>query len=269
MTKGYTSNILRRLGLIQVSDRLRFYLQRYRNRNINYRFLCENPGISLPPDYLIYESFQINYHKYYTESIESAREITALLKKHADLSDIKILDWGCGPGRIIRHLPGMVSNNCHLYGTDYNEKSIEWCRKNIRGVNFSINSLRAELPFSDNYFDIIYGLSVLTHLSEQLHHEWYNELLRILKPGGLILLTTAGNNFKVKLTRGEKEMFDRGHIVVRGMAMEGHRTFSAFQPAEFMRILFSNSEILEHIETTPEKSRSLPQDVWIIRKRRN
>jgi SAM-dependent methyltransferase len=225
-----------------------------------------NPDVLLPPDYLIYESFQLNYQKYYTESMETARWLAAHFAKHIDLKNRRILDWGCGPGRIIRHLPNVIGNGCEYYGTDYNEKSIDWCSINLKGIHFNKNSIVAQLPYENDFVDVIYGISIFTHLSEPLHHDWYNELYRILKPNGIMFLTTHGDHFKVKLTDLELANYNSNKLIVRGNVKEGHRTFSAFHPQGFMRELFKNVEILEHIETKPEKGKGLPQDIWIIKK---
>ncbi len=241
-------------------------MQKFKNRKINKDFKLQNPLVKLPPDYLIYESFQINYHKYYSESIETAKWLTGHFKRHIELKNKRILDWGCGPGRIIRHLPNIVNNGCEFFGTDYNKKSIEWCSKNLTGISFNNNSLIAQLPYDNEFVDVIYGTSIFTHLSEQLHYDWYNELYRVLKPKGIMLLTTQGDNFKVKLTDSELKKYNENQLVVRGNVKEGHRTYSAFHPKAFMQQLFNNVEILEHIESKPEQGKSLPQDIWIIRK---
>lgn len=266
MKKGQISNLLRKLRLIYFTDWTRYHLEKFNNRKINKEFKTKHPDVKLPPDYLIYESFQINYDNYYTGSIETAKWLTDHLKKHIDLKNKRILDWGCGPGRIIRHIPNVIGNGCEYFGTDYNEKTIAWCSKNLPNIQFNKNSLNAKLPYEDNYMDVIYGISIFTHLSEQLHFEWFDELYRILKPNGIMFLTTQGENFKVKLTDSEIAKYDNNQLVVRGHVKEGHRTYSAFQPQGFMRRLFKDVEILDHIETQPENGNWLPQDIWIIKK---
>lgn len=266
MKKGQLSNLLRKLGLIYFTDFLRFYLQKFKNRKINKEFKISHPEVILPPDYLIYESFQINYQKYYIEAVDTAKTLTGYFKKYIDLENKRILDWGCGPGRIIRHLPQVIGNGCEYYGTDYNRKSIDWCSKNLSDIHFNNNSLAANLPYDDSFIDVIYGISIFTHLSEQMHYDWFNELYRVLKPNGIMLLTTQGDNFKVKLTEAELEKYNNNQLVVRGMVKEGHRTYSAFQPKGFMQELFNSVKILEHIEKEPEKGKWLPQDIWIIKR---
>ncbi len=267
MKKGTISNLLRKLRLIYFTDWVRYHVQKFKNRTANREFKLNNPGVKLPPDYLMYESFQMNYQKYYTDSVETARWLTTHIKKHVDLKGKRILDWGCGPGRIIRHLPNVIGSECEFYGTDYNSQSIDWCSKNIPGIHFNTNSLKAQLPYGDNYMDVIYGISIFTHLSEQMHFDWYSELFRVLSPGGIMFLTTQGDNFKVKLTASELKKYSSDLLIVRGNVKEGHRTYSAFHPQGFMRRLFSNAEVLEHINTPPEPGKWLPQDIWIVRKR--
>lgn len=266
MKKQAISKFLRNLRLLQPADYLRFYLEKIRNREKNQRFLNNNPGIKLPPDYLIYESFQLDYQKYFTESEDTAQWLASLLKKHIEMKGIKILDWGCGPGRVIRHLPKFTESKSEFFGTDFNAKSIAWCSGNLPGIQFNRNLLDAQLPYSDSFFDVIYGISVFTHLSKNLHFSWFEELYRVLKPGGIMLFTTQGINFKEKLNNNELKNFDEGKLVIRGKTKEGHRTYSAFHPKKFMEKLFAPAEILEHIERKPDNGGWLPQDVWIIKK---
>jgi len=266
MNKGQISNLLRKLGLMHFTDWTRYHIQRFQNRKINREFIAKNPDLKLPPDYLLYESFQINYQKYYNEGFETAKWVSSHFEKHISLKNIRILDWGCGPGRIIRHLPTVIANDCEFYGTDYNKRSIEWCSKNLSGIQFNNNTLSAALPYSDNFFDVIYGLSIFTHLSEQLHYDWYSELYRVLKPNGIMFLTTQGDNFIPKLTESELLNYKNNQLIIRGKVKEGHRTYSAFHPKGFMTKLFNNVEILEHLELKSEDKNWIPQDVWIIKK---
>jgi ubiquinone/menaquinone biosynthesis C-methylase UbiE len=268
MKKGVISNFLRKLGLLQSADYIRFWAEKFRNRKKNRSFLSNNPGVKLPPDYLIYESFQLDYQKYFTDSEDTARWLADLLKKNIELNDVKILDWCCGPGRVLRHLSKFTGPETEFFGTDYNADSIAWCSEYLHGIQFNQNSLKAELPYESNFFDVIYGISVFTHLSEKMHFAWMSELMRVLKIGGIMLFTTQGEIFREKLTTNELTAFDEGNLVIRGHTKEGHRTYSAFHPKKFMEELFAQTEILEHIERKPDNGGWLPQDVWILKKER-
>jgi ubiquinone/menaquinone biosynthesis C-methylase UbiE len=267
MLKSKVSKFLRDINLLYVTDKVRFYVERFKNQKENNAFKKKHPNVVLPPDYLVYESFGMNYNNYFTNGIVSAKWMVEHFKNYTTLKDKKILDWGCGPGRIIRHLPEVVGNGCEYYGTDYNSKTIDWCSKNIEGINFNNNTLEAKLPYPDDYFDLLYGISIFTHLSEKMHYDWYAELHRVLKKDGFMFLTTQGENFIPKLTAKELDTYNANNLVVRGNVKEGHRTYSAFQPKGFMQNLFSNAIIADHIETKQESNEWRPQDIWVVKKK--
>jgi len=265
MNKAYISALLRTLKLIYIIDYLRFYYQRFKSRKINQSFKKNNPGLVLPPDYIIYESFNCNYEVFYTQSVDTAKWVISFFEKYTELRQKKILDWGCGPARVIRHFPGLLNEGCEFFGTDYNKRSIDWCKKNIPGVQFTLNGIAPPLAYEDSYFDLIYSISVLTHLSAEMHQRWFNELYRVCKQGGIMYLTTQGDAFKTKLTKAEIKRFEAGELVIRSKTKEGHRTFSAFQPEGYMKKLLLGVEILEHVKRKPDNN-NIHQDIWIIRK---
>lgn len=267
MNKGHISNILRKLRLLYPIDKLRYSLEKRKNRKENQQFKNEHPEIVLPPDYLMYESFQLNYSKYYFTGKENAKWIFGQLGKHKDLDGGNILDWGCGPGRMIRHMPNLSNRQTSFFGTDYNAESIHWCKNNIKNVSFNHNNLEAKLPYEDEKFDAIYGISIFTHLSKEMHFSWFSELLRTLKPEGILLLTTQGENFKPKLTPEERKTFDDGELVERGNVKEGHRVYSAFHPDSFLKLLFKDVDVLDKIVVLATDKNYLPQDTWVLKKK--
>lgn len=266
MNRGQFSNLLRKLGLLYPLDSLRYRIQKNQNDKANQSFKRDNPNIILPPDYLMYESFQINYTKYYFGGKESAQWIVNQIKKYTDLEGKRILDWGCGPGRIIRHLPELLNGKTEVYGTDYNEASIKWCKGNLNGIQFNLNGLSAQLPYPDNFFDAIYGISIFTHLSEEMHFNWMAELTRVLNKDGILLLTTQGENFLPKMSNEEITQFQNGELIVRGNVKEGHRTYSAFHPDAFLKQLFNRLTIMEKIVLPVEGKSYVPQDTWLLKK---
>lgn len=264
MNKFSISQFLRKFGLIRFADRLRFYYVYLSSLKLRRQFFKENPTIKLPPSYYIYETFNLNYYSFYHKSVETAKWVVSFFKKYKTLENLKVLDWGCGPGRVIRHLPSFMDKSCQFYGTDYNKSYIKWCKKNIAGVTFSSNQLTPPLQYEANTFDIIYGISIFTHLSEEMHFAWFDELIRVLKPGGILFITLQGNVFRDKLSREEKKKFDNGSLVIKAKTKEGHRTFSAFQPASFVRKLAKSNEILEHVEGIVNNGKP-QQDTWVIK----
>lgn len=103
-----------------------------------------------------------------------------------------ILDFGCGCARILRWLaydyPGV-----NWHGVDVDADAISWVRCNLPYVHAELISPDPPLPFENNRFDSVYCFSVFTHLDEELQDDWLVELRRVLKPGGILLLTVHGD----------------------------------------------------------------------------
>ncbi len=127
----------------------------------------------------------------FTASVGIRATLQALGTKVSSFRNI--LDFGCGSGRIVRWFAD-VGPNTSVFATDINARAIEWCRQNICGVRFSQNSGMPPLSFSDAQFDLIFAVSVFTHLDELTQLKWLAELNRIAKPGALILVTIHGEN---------------------------------------------------------------------------
>ncbi len=99
-----------------------------------------------------------------------------------------ILDFGCGCGRTLIWLVGRYPANV-FHGADVDAASMQWCKQNVPGAEFSQNRPLPPLHYSDEMFDLVYAVSVFTHLSEEFQQRWLGELRRILKPRGVLLAT--------------------------------------------------------------------------------
>lgn len=266
MNTGKITKPFRKLGLIHVFDKLKFKYIQAKNRRKNQAFLDKHPDIVLPPDYLIFETFHLDYNSYYFGGQSSARDIVRDVSPYIQLNEKKILDWGCGPGRIIRHIHQFV-DKCEVYGVDYNPTNLNWCKDNIPNVNFSKNEIDPPLRFEVDTFDFIYGISIFTHLSAPNHKAWMDELARVSKTGSIIYLTSHGPIYKRILTEKERKQYDDGKLVNRGNAIEGHRVYAAFHPpAYFRKLLETHFEVLSYREGL-EEDWGIDQDHWIVRKR--
>ncbi len=267
MNTGNLTFLIRQLGLMHAFDKLKYWLVKTKNASKNKQFLQKHPNIALPPDYILFESFKMDYEKYFIGGQKSATWVKEQILPHMPTEQVTILDWGCGPARILRHLPTLFDAKSQFFGTDYNEKTIDWCQKHIQNIHFSKNELHPPLPYEDAFFNAIYGISIFTHLSETNHALWFNELCRVLKTGGILLLTTHGTVFKAIMTELEKQQFDNQRLVIRDNAVEGHRVFTTFHPPAFLKALFeTHCEIVSH-QVGMQESWGLNQDVWILRKK--
>jgi SAM-dependent methyltransferase len=266
--KKYLTKFIRRSNLAGAADKMRFYIQSGKNHTANKKFLSSNPGINFPPPYFLYETYELNYENYYRDGFQTASEIISIVQPYINLKEPgkALLDWGCGPGRVVRHLPALLHGQHAVYGCDYNAAYIDWCKKNLLNISFTANELVPPTSFAGDSFDLIYGLSIITHLSAKNHFAWIEELRRILKPGGLLLITCQGNQFKEKLLADERAIFDRGELVIRESEQEGHRVFAAFQPEEFMQRLLKGFKVVQFIRGGAKESIHGKQDTWLVQK---
>lgn len=100
----------------------------------------------------------------------------------------KILDFGCGDG-LMTHFIKTHFPNSDVFGVDPSPKSIEKAKAHFNDIHFSTNSdEHTSLEFSNNYFDIIYAAGVMHHIPFNKHSNYLNELMRILKSEGSLVI---------------------------------------------------------------------------------
>lgn len=110
------------------------------------------------------------------------------LKFRRDYTDFEsILDWGCGCGRMTRYFNWMPGVN--ITGIDIDEGNIDWCRQNLKFGKFHTTDMHPKTQLLDEYFDLLIGISIFSHLKETEMHEWLGELKRITKPEGILLMS--------------------------------------------------------------------------------
>jgi ubiquinone/menaquinone biosynthesis C-methylase UbiE len=121
--------------------------------------------------------------------------------------DEKVLDVGCGIGRVALPLTGYLGNKGQYYGFDIVPEGIRWCKKNIEPKFPHFHFQQADVynrfynpkgrykaseyrfPFNDNTFDFIFLTSVFTHMVIQDMENYISEISRVLKPGGKSFIT--------------------------------------------------------------------------------
>jgi SAM-dependent methyltransferase len=131
------------------------------------------------------------------------------------------------------------------------------------------------LRYGDRTFDFVYALSVFTHLTEDSARRWLAELVRILKPRGMLLFTVHGERFAHELDEGGSKRFHRGEFVVaqRPAAIVGTNYFASFHPPEYVRsqlLPTVDVELLEAVYDDPVGGGITPmpvQDNYLVRRR--
>jgi SAM-dependent methyltransferase len=101
----------------------------------------------------------------------------------------KVLDFGCGYGRIARIMYYFI-NEENFYGMDPWDKSLEICHEDGLTKNFFLSDyLPTALPVEERSFDLIFAFSVFTHLSERATRVNLNTISKYIRTDGLIAIT--------------------------------------------------------------------------------
>ncbi len=174
--------------------------------------------------------------------------LDTLNKNGLDIRKIEtFLDFGCGCGRILRHWSNLQGPQ--IYGSDYNRDLAKWCKTHLRFAHTSQNKLKGKLEYKDDKFDLVYVISVFTHLSESLQDFWLKELTRILKPGGHLLISLHSSKLKfVGRPEWVKQKFDSGQRVVLESETSGTNYCNAYHPLKFVeKWIQPNLKLVDYI----------------------
>jgi SAM-dependent methyltransferase len=239
---------------------------RFRERLASVPIRAGHRGLALPPSRLIYLVGGSNDLGWFLGAGATAAEcIREVLSSNGiSIEELDaILDFGCGVGRVLRYWQDLPTTR--VCGSDYNPLLVRWCRENLEFADIRRNDLVGRLDWADRSFDLVYALSVFTHLTESASFAWIDELTRVLKPGGHLLITTHGDHYRTHLSPEGREAFDRGEAVVRLPGREGSNDCATFIPSTFVRDRLARKLVV--VEHRPEGALGNPrQDLWLLRR---
>ena len=85
-----------------------------------------------------------------------------------------------------------MDDSIETFGSDINRDLVEWCQRELRRVTTEVNDASPPLAFKSGFFDLVYSLSIFTHLPEDAATIWLTELARVCTRDALIIITTHG-----------------------------------------------------------------------------
>ncbi|MDO8505527.1 MAG: class I SAM-dependent methyltransferase [bacterium] len=107
----------------------------------------------------------------------------------------RVLDTGCGSGYL---LSIFAKAGFECFGIDLSPERVERAQKEYPRMIFKVGStMRAD--FSDNYFDLVVSTQTVEHLLDEDVKPSFNEMARLVRPGGLVIMTTR---YDEDLTQG-------------------------------------------------------------------
>ena len=259
--------IIRYLWLLGLAEKLRYMVNVFQWYQKDSDFVKRNPDFKVPPKTLAYDAYLVLDWDFYKQSDEEAVEFLADISKGyiPSAMSFRVLEWGCGggSGRVIRHIPAAFTIETEIYASNCNPGTINQCGENINHIRVFLNRLQSPLQFEEEYFDFIYSISVFTHLSEVVSHQWIDELFRIARLGGGLVITTNGDSWKNIMRPDELEIYHAGEIIIRDRFEEGKKMYwVCHSPKYLKKKLFSKFEVMKHIDGAFPY---MGQDYWILR----
>ena len=223
-------------------------------------------GIPLPPARLRVLVTQADAENFVRNGAEDAAMIRRLAAgAGAELESLDaILDFGCGCGRVARHWADLRGPRVH--GCDYNPRLVRWTAENLPFVEARRNGLEPPAPYPDESLDLIYAISIITHLTEELGRRWLAEWRRTLRPGGLLLFSTQGDAYREQLGKRQRPRYDAGEIVVVSGRVAGMNACSVHHPSDFVTTRLLDGFDLVSFTPGLEQPR-FRQDVYLARRR--
>jgi SAM-dependent methyltransferase len=122
---------------------------------------------------------------------EQWRLIKALLPDGWGFAGRRVLDFGCGVGRVLRHAVAEDPDG-EYWGCDIDAPSVEWLGAHVpSGTHIFQSGDWPPIQQPDGEFDLIYAFSVFTHLVDSWS-AWLLELHRVLRDDGVLIVTVFG-----------------------------------------------------------------------------
>ena len=192
-----------------------------------------------PPAYLrsrVHGSDDLSSFHYVGKVIAFNLERAIQLQRIRIPKGSRILDFGCGCGRVLYWLQRFYPS-VGFYGTDTDGEALSWCQEHLSSSGYFVgNDASPPLPFEKEFFDLVYSISVFTHLSEELQFCWLEELKRVTKPGSYLLLSVHGEEFFKQAPREFREHFREAGFYSRSTTDEDSEPFeTSYHAEEYIR----------------------------------
>jgi SAM-dependent methyltransferase len=143
--------------------------------------------------------------------------LRALSKSLGDVQGRKVLDFGCGTGRISAWL---VEGGAAVEGVDVTSEMVDAARVGVPGASFRVVD-GSTLPFEDGSFDVVVSVYVLQYYVAR-EESVFRELARVLRSGGRLVAIEQVTDRDIG--RGATasvyaEDFDRAGLDVAGVSL--------------------------------------------------
>ncbi len=162
---------IRGLGILGIADQMHYYFHRLTSIPGNFQFQYQYPDFSLPPPRLAFESYgHTSWPEYEEMGKAHADIIVRLIRERLGDEPVRVLEWGCGAGRILRHVANQ--SGWTAQGVDVDPEPVQWCQQFLPSAQVQLSGFVPPLPFEAASIDAVYHYSVWTHLSSEVIASW-------------------------------------------------------------------------------------------------
>jgi len=118
--------------------------------------------------------------------------VNALTSAGVEMKDVsRALDFGCSSGRVLRVLQAAFPETS-WQGCDPNAAAVVWASENLPKIDFFVNDDTPPLPLEDGSLNLAYAISIWSHFAPEFGLRWFEEMYRVIGPGGHLVMTTHG-----------------------------------------------------------------------------
>jgi ubiquinone/menaquinone biosynthesis C-methylase UbiE len=135
-----------------------------------------------------YEAYNAEY--YSERKRKGKKHMMKYMKYLRKGSCLKMLDIGCGEGYYLRDA---TEEGIDAYGIDISTHALENALAEVKD-RITFGSI-TEIPFADEEFDIMTAFDVIEHIHPKDTLKALAEIRRVLKPDGIVIITTPSSNF--------------------------------------------------------------------------
>jgi len=161
---------------------------------------------------------------------EADMVIDALFSAGGDIGAVRAaLDFGCSSGRVLRSLTAAYPQVA-WHGCDPNGPAIEWARANLPGASFFVSDDVPPLALPDGSLDLIYAISIWSHFEPARGLQWFEEMRRLLRPDGHLVMTTHGLTSVDHYLKGNERSLEQSREIETALYRRGTWYRAEFGP---------------------------------------
>ena len=172
-----------------------------------------------------------------------------LVREHQFPKDLNILDFGSGVGNSVpffrKHLP-----DAGITCLDVSQKSLDIAKSLYGDIAKYKLFDGSEIPLQDNSYDLVFAACVFHHIPHDEHVFLFKEILRILKPGGMIVIFEHNPLNPLTVHAVNTCPFDENAVLIRAGVLKNRIKKGGFENSKIAYRLFFPAalKIFRHLE---------------------